>query len=136
MLKIDVEPIALKLLKNKTVHSDYHRHTQEYAVILRKVVKQGKSQNPLNNSLDHTCCDPLALVDSFTPVEDNTGLSETRFDKEAVFVFVFPEDVTGSVNITLLALVIGVTSTNLPLELLMLGHVCLLNSFCILTSMV
>nr|GEV23416.1 uncharacterized mitochondrial protein AtMg00810-like [Tanacetum cinerariifolium] len=36
-----------------TVHFDYLRHTQEQAVILKEVVKQGKSQNPLNNSLDH-----------------------------------------------------------------------------------
>nr|GFA96259.1 hypothetical protein [Tanacetum cinerariifolium] len=55
MLNVDVEPIALKLLKNRTVHSDYLRHTQEQAMILKEVVKQGKSQNPLNNSLDHAC---------------------------------------------------------------------------------
>nr|GFD33596.1 hypothetical protein [Tanacetum cinerariifolium] len=55
MLTIDVEPIAPKLLNNKTVHSDYLRHTQEEAVILREVTEQGKSQNPLNNSLDHAC---------------------------------------------------------------------------------
>ncbi|GKF36005.1 hypothetical protein Tco_0112763, partial [Tanacetum coccineum] len=29
------------------------------------------------------CCDPLALVDGFTPVEDNIGLLEARFDVEA-----------------------------------------------------
>ncbi|GKE08683.1 hypothetical protein Tco_1412234, partial [Tanacetum coccineum] len=52
MLKLDAEPIALKLLNNRTTHSDYLRHTQEQAAILREVVKQGKSQNPLNNSLD------------------------------------------------------------------------------------
>nr|GEY91078.1 hypothetical protein [Tanacetum cinerariifolium] len=52
MLKIDMEPIALKLLNNKTAHSDYLKHTQEQAAILREVVEQGKSQNPLNNSLD------------------------------------------------------------------------------------
>ncbi|GJW38851.1 hypothetical protein Tco_0064696 [Tanacetum coccineum] len=52
MLKIDVEPIAPKLLNNRTAHSDYLRHTQEQAAILREVVEQGKSQNPLNNSLD------------------------------------------------------------------------------------
>nr|GFA34150.1 hypothetical protein [Tanacetum cinerariifolium] len=67
-------------------------------------------------------CDPLALVDDFTPVEDNTSLLEPRFDEEALFMIVFPEDMTGSVNLTLLALFIGVTSTNLPLEPLMLGQ--------------
>nr|GEX49277.1 retrovirus-related Pol polyprotein from transposon TNT 1-94 [Tanacetum cinerariifolium] len=53
MLKVDVEPIALRLMNNRTVHSDYLRLTQEQVAILREVVGQGKSQNPLNNSLDH-----------------------------------------------------------------------------------
>ncbi|GJY15559.1 hypothetical protein Tco_0385981 [Tanacetum coccineum] len=37
MLKIDVEPIAPRLLNNRTAHSDYLRHTQEQAAILRKI---------------------------------------------------------------------------------------------------
>nr|GFB46278.1 hypothetical protein [Tanacetum cinerariifolium] len=53
MLKIDAEPFAPKLLNNRTVHSDYLRHTREQAAIPRKVVEQGKSQHLLNNSLDH-----------------------------------------------------------------------------------
>nr|GEW37938.1 retrotransposon protein, putative, unclassified [Tanacetum cinerariifolium] len=40
MLKIDMEPLALRLLNNMTVHSDYLRLTQEQAVILREVVVQ------------------------------------------------------------------------------------------------
>ncbi|GKE48936.1 hypothetical protein Tco_1480194, partial [Tanacetum coccineum] len=52
MLKIDVKPIAPKLLNNKTTHSDYLRHTQEQAAIVKEVVEQGNSQNPLNNSLN------------------------------------------------------------------------------------
>nr|GEY81832.1 retrovirus-related Pol polyprotein from transposon TNT 1-94 [Tanacetum cinerariifolium] len=59
MLKVDVKPIALNLLNNRTVHSDYLRHTQEQAAILKEVVVQGKSQSPLNNSLDHACDDLL-----------------------------------------------------------------------------
>ncbi|GKA51886.1 hypothetical protein Tco_0745082 [Tanacetum coccineum] len=55
MLKIDVEPMAPRLLNNRTAHSDYLRHTQEQVVILREIVEQGKLQNPLNNSLDSTC---------------------------------------------------------------------------------
>ncbi|GJR68505.1 retrovirus-related pol polyprotein from transposon TNT 1-94 [Tanacetum coccineum] len=60
ILKIDMEPIAPRLLNNRTTHSDYLRHTQEQTAILRKIVEQGKSQNPLNNSLDSACngCDP------------------------------------------------------------------------------
>nr|GEW12321.1 retrovirus-related Pol polyprotein from transposon TNT 1-94 [Tanacetum cinerariifolium] len=55
MLKVDVEPMASRLLNNKTAHSDYLRLIQEQAAILREVVEQEKSQNPLNNSLDHAC---------------------------------------------------------------------------------
>ncbi|GJY78941.1 hypothetical protein Tco_0484742 [Tanacetum coccineum] len=40
MLKIDVEPIAPRLLNNRTAHSDYFRHTQEQTIILREIVKQ------------------------------------------------------------------------------------------------
>nr|GEZ41796.1 reverse transcriptase domain-containing protein [Tanacetum cinerariifolium] len=55
LLKIDMEPLAPRLLNNRIAHSDYFRLTQKQAVILREVVKQGKSQNPLNNSLYHDC---------------------------------------------------------------------------------
>nr|GEV83493.1 retrovirus-related Pol polyprotein from transposon TNT 1-94 [Tanacetum cinerariifolium] len=36
MLKVDVQPIAPRLLNNRTVHSDYLRITQEQAVILKE----------------------------------------------------------------------------------------------------
>ncbi|GJU49750.1 retrovirus-related pol polyprotein from transposon TNT 1-94 [Tanacetum coccineum] len=52
MLKIDVEPISPKLLNSRITHSYYLRHTQEQAAILKEVVEQEKSQNPLNNPLD------------------------------------------------------------------------------------
>ncbi|GJZ70646.1 hypothetical protein Tco_0634497 [Tanacetum coccineum] len=48
MLKIYVEPLAPRLLNNRTVHSDYLRHTQEQAAILREIVEQGHSKNPLD----------------------------------------------------------------------------------------
>nr|GEY77774.1 retrovirus-related Pol polyprotein from transposon TNT 1-94 [Tanacetum cinerariifolium] len=37
MFKVDVEPLAPRLLNNRTVHSDYLRITQEQAAILREV---------------------------------------------------------------------------------------------------
>ncbi|GJR16951.1 retrovirus-related pol polyprotein from transposon TNT 1-94 [Tanacetum coccineum] len=55
ILKIDKEPIAPRLLNNRTAYSDYLRHTQEQATILREIVERGKSQNGLNNSLDSAC---------------------------------------------------------------------------------
>ncbi|GJX76425.1 putative ribonuclease H-like domain-containing protein [Tanacetum coccineum] len=55
MLKIDVEYLNPRLLNNRSVHSNYIKHTQEEAATLREIVEQGKSQNPLNTSLDSAC---------------------------------------------------------------------------------
>nr|GEW87686.1 hypothetical protein [Tanacetum cinerariifolium] len=41
-LNVDVEPLALRFLNNKIVHSDYLRLTREQGAILREVVEQGK----------------------------------------------------------------------------------------------
>nr|GEU92301.1 copia protein [Tanacetum cinerariifolium] len=70
---------------------------------------------------------PLGFVSKQYPyhVEKGTtelyfiGLLETTFDKDAVLMFVFPEDVTGSVNLTRLVLFIGVTAISLSPNLLM-----------------
>ncbi|GJW18523.1 retrovirus-related pol polyprotein from transposon TNT 1-94 [Tanacetum coccineum] len=61
MLKIDVETLNPRLLNNRSTHFDYLKHTQEKAAILREIVEQGNSQNPLNNSLD-SACDKLVVV--------------------------------------------------------------------------
>nr|GEW39111.1 integrase, catalytic region, zinc finger, CCHC-type, peptidase aspartic, catalytic [Tanacetum cinerariifolium] len=42
LLKIDVAPLPLKLRKNRTVHTDYIRHTQEEAATLRGIVERSK----------------------------------------------------------------------------------------------
>nr|GEU32518.1 hypothetical protein [Tanacetum cinerariifolium] len=53
MHKFDVAPLAPKLRNNRTVHSNYIRHTQEETATLREIVKQERSLNPLNTSLDY-----------------------------------------------------------------------------------
>ncbi|GKC20363.1 retrovirus-related pol polyprotein from transposon TNT 1-94 [Tanacetum coccineum] len=55
MLKIDVEPITLKLLNKKTAHSAYNKHTSEEATVLSDLVKQVKSKYPLDHSLEYAC---------------------------------------------------------------------------------
>ncbi|GJY58816.1 hypothetical protein Tco_0458708 [Tanacetum coccineum] len=52
-------------------------------------------------------CDPLALVESLTPVECNTCLLETMFEVEAGFVF--SVDGSDSVNLTFLSFFLGMT---------------------------
>nr|GEU32526.1 integrase, catalytic region, zinc finger, CCHC-type, peptidase aspartic, catalytic [Tanacetum cinerariifolium] len=53
MHKFDVSPLAPKLRNNRTVHSNYIRHTQEETATFREIVKQERSLNPLNTSLDY-----------------------------------------------------------------------------------
>nr|GEV07940.1 copia protein [Tanacetum cinerariifolium] len=53
MLKVDVAPLAPKLRNNRTVHSDYLKHTQEETETLRDIVKHERSLNLHNTSLDY-----------------------------------------------------------------------------------
>nr|GEW12301.1 integrase, catalytic region, zinc finger, CCHC-type, peptidase aspartic, catalytic [Tanacetum cinerariifolium] len=50
-----VAPLAPKLRNNRTVHSDYLKHTQEETATLREIVEHERSLNPLNTSLDYAC---------------------------------------------------------------------------------
>nr|GEX10569.1 hypothetical protein [Tanacetum cinerariifolium] len=60
--KSDVAPLAPKLQKNRTAHSDYLRHTQEEIATLKEIVEQEKSLNPLNNSLNYACDNLMAVT--------------------------------------------------------------------------
>nr|GEW12865.1 integrase, catalytic region, zinc finger, CCHC-type, peptidase aspartic, catalytic [Tanacetum cinerariifolium] len=40
LLKVDVAPLAPKLRKNRTAHTDYIRHTQDEAATLREIIKR------------------------------------------------------------------------------------------------
>nr|GEY28170.1 hypothetical protein [Tanacetum cinerariifolium] len=55
LLKVDVAPLVPKLRKNRTAHTDYIRHTQEEAAILREIVKSERLLSPLNTSLVYAC---------------------------------------------------------------------------------
>ncbi|GJW60141.1 retrovirus-related pol polyprotein from transposon TNT 1-94 [Tanacetum coccineum] len=55
MLKIDVEPITLKLLNKQTAHSAYIKHTQEEATVLKDLVEHVKLKHPLDQSLESAC---------------------------------------------------------------------------------
>ncbi|GJT63244.1 hypothetical protein Tco_1006777 [Tanacetum coccineum] len=47
MFKLDLEPLAPRLLKNREAHIDYLK-----ADIVRGIVKQAKAKQPLDNELD------------------------------------------------------------------------------------
>ncbi|GJY47606.1 putative ribonuclease H-like domain-containing protein [Tanacetum coccineum] len=55
MFKLDLEPLAPRLLKNREVHIKYLKYAQEQADILRGIVKQAKSKQPLDKKLDFAC---------------------------------------------------------------------------------
>ncbi|GKD52364.1 hypothetical protein Tco_1281340 [Tanacetum coccineum] len=55
MFKIDLEPLAPRLLNNRKAHIDYLKHTQEQANILWGIVEQAKVKQPLDNALDIAC---------------------------------------------------------------------------------
>nr|GEW97549.1 hypothetical protein [Tanacetum cinerariifolium] len=108
MLRIDMEPLALKLLNNRTTHFDYLRLTQEQAVILREVVKQGKLQNPLNNSLDSACKytkriqELLIIIRQTCPSINNSSdklVGVTPQNKDKRVRFIEPVTSSGTTNI-------------------------------------
>nr|GEX60469.1 retrovirus-related Pol polyprotein from transposon TNT 1-94 [Tanacetum cinerariifolium] len=74
MLNVDVEPLNPRLLNNRSAHSGYLKQIQEEAMILREIVEQGKSKNPLNAYLDYAITTTTAVpsrksitVDTYTP---------------------------------------------------------------------
>ncbi|GKF89546.1 hypothetical protein Tco_0263509, partial [Tanacetum coccineum] len=52
MFKLNLDPLALRLLKNRDAHIDYLKYTQEQADVLRGIVEQVKAIQPLDNALD------------------------------------------------------------------------------------
>nr|GEV06235.1 hypothetical protein [Tanacetum cinerariifolium] len=52
MFKLELEPLALRLLQNREIHIEYLKYTQEQAGILWGIIKQAKAKHPLDNALD------------------------------------------------------------------------------------
>nr|GEV83693.1 integrase, catalytic region, zinc finger, CCHC-type, peptidase aspartic, catalytic [Tanacetum cinerariifolium] len=52
IFKLDLEPLAPRLLQNREIHLEYLKNTQEEADILQEIVKQAKAKQPLDNALD------------------------------------------------------------------------------------
>nr|GEV03518.1 retrovirus-related Pol polyprotein from transposon TNT 1-94 [Tanacetum cinerariifolium] len=88
MFNVDVEESNPRLLNNRSAHSDYLKHTQEEATILREILEQGKSQNPLNAYLDY------ALGNAF-PLTRITTTAEVPFRKPIALESDTPKPVVG-----------------------------------------
>ncbi|GJV42578.1 hypothetical protein Tco_1421018 [Tanacetum coccineum] len=55
MFKLDLNPLAHRLLKNKGAYIDYLKYTQDQAYILSGIVEQAKAKQPLDNALEFAC---------------------------------------------------------------------------------
>ncbi|GJV52583.1 putative reverse transcriptase domain-containing protein [Tanacetum coccineum] len=55
MFKLDLEPLAPRLLQNREAHIEYLKYTQEQADILWGIVEQAKAKQPLDKELDFAC---------------------------------------------------------------------------------
>ncbi|GJW93998.1 retrovirus-related pol polyprotein from transposon TNT 1-94 [Tanacetum coccineum] len=55
MFKLELEPLAPRLLQNREIHIKYLKYIQEQADILRGIVKQAKEKQPLDKELDFAC---------------------------------------------------------------------------------
>ncbi|GJR77988.1 retrovirus-related pol polyprotein from transposon TNT 1-94 [Tanacetum coccineum] len=53
--KLDLEPLAPRLLQNREAHTNYLKYTQEQADILWEIVEQAKAEHPLDKELDFAC---------------------------------------------------------------------------------
>ncbi|GKA67346.1 retrovirus-related pol polyprotein from transposon TNT 1-94 [Tanacetum coccineum] len=55
MFKLDLEPLAPRLLQNREAHIDYLKYTEEQADIFWEIVEQAKARQPLDKELDFAC---------------------------------------------------------------------------------
>nr|GEV23783.1 uncharacterized mitochondrial protein AtMg00810-like [Tanacetum cinerariifolium] len=70
MFKLDLEPLAPRLLQNREAHIDYLKYNPEQAHILWGIVEQAKSKQPLDNALDFACKHAQRIQELFVYVRD------------------------------------------------------------------
>ncbi|GKE34016.1 hypothetical protein Tco_1453338 [Tanacetum coccineum] len=85
MFKLDLEPLALKVLKNKDVHLEYIKHSREHADILREIVKGARALSPLDSNLDSAYKYVQRIQDVLVYIKD-TCLCLTRPSEKLVSV--------------------------------------------------
>ncbi|GJT93172.1 retrovirus-related pol polyprotein from transposon TNT 1-94, partial [Tanacetum coccineum] len=62
MFKLNLESLALKVLKNEDAHLEYIKHFREHANILQEIVESTKELSPLDSNLDSGCKPSEKLV--------------------------------------------------------------------------
>ncbi|GKE02968.1 retrovirus-related pol polyprotein from transposon TNT 1-94, partial [Tanacetum coccineum] len=70
MFKLDLEPLAPRLLQNREAHINYLKYTQEQDDILRGIVEQAKAKQPLDKELDFSCKHAQRIQELLVYVQD------------------------------------------------------------------
>ncbi|GJX78531.1 integrase, catalytic region, zinc finger, CCHC-type containing protein [Tanacetum coccineum] len=106
MFKLDLEPLAPRLLQNREAHIDYLKYTQERDDILREIVKQAKATHPLDKELDFASMHAQQIQELLVYVRDTfpnaINISARKVDvtpKNKVKKVRFVKPLTSSSNI-------------------------------------
>ncbi|GJQ98903.1 hypothetical protein Tco_0521888 [Tanacetum coccineum] len=83
MFKIDLDPLAPRLLKNRDAHIDYLKYTQEQADILLGIIEQAKSKQPLDNAEKLVAVIPMNKVKKVMVSEPLTSSSNIHKQVES-----------------------------------------------------
>ncbi|GJZ19020.1 retrovirus-related pol polyprotein from transposon TNT 1-94 [Tanacetum coccineum] len=81
MFKLDLDPLAPRLLKNRDAHIDYLKYTQEQADILQGIVEQANAKQPLDNALDFSCKHAKRIHELLVYVRDTCPNANKPSDK-------------------------------------------------------
>ncbi|GJY52531.1 retrovirus-related pol polyprotein from transposon TNT 1-94 [Tanacetum coccineum] len=106
MFKLDLEPLALRLLQNREAYIDYLKYTQEQADILRGIVEQAKAKQPSDNTLNFACKHAQRIQELLVYVRDTCSNANKLSAKKVVVTLKnnvkkvrFVEPLTSSSNI-------------------------------------
>ncbi|GJU32502.1 hypothetical protein Tco_1176091 [Tanacetum coccineum] len=106
MFKLDLEPLAPRLLQNREARIGYLKYTQKQADILREIVEQAKAKEPLDKELDFACKHAQRILELLVYVRETCpnaiNLSAKKVDvtpKNKVKKVRFVEPLTSSSNI-------------------------------------
>ncbi|GJX98511.1 retrovirus-related pol polyprotein from transposon TNT 1-94 [Tanacetum coccineum] len=85
MYKLDLIILAPQVKNNKETHEYYLKHTIEQAAILREVVEQAKSRNPID-SASYSACVYVKLIQELLSYVKDTFLNIHKLSKKLVAV--------------------------------------------------
>ncbi|GKG16281.1 hypothetical protein Tco_0358604, partial [Tanacetum coccineum] len=96
MFKLDLDPLAPTLLKNRDTHIDYLKYTQEQADILQGIVEQANAKQLLDNALDFACKHAKRIQELLVYVQDTCPTMNKPSEK---FIVVTPMNKVKKVRI-------------------------------------